>query len=338
MGPVSFWVGPIWQIANNKINFLNSYKMKISIIFGIIHMMFGVILSIWNHRFFQRPINIYCEFIPQVIFLCSLFGYLIILVFHKWVWYGASGDDDSLYPGCAPSILITFINMVLMHPHEEVKEGDTCNPYMYGGQFGFQRFLVVLAFFCVPWMLCVKPYLLHRENKKKQVVLQANGGEGIAEDGGAEAHTQAVTEEIHDMGEIMIHQGIHTIEYVLGSVSHTASYLRLWALSLAHAQLSEVLWRMVLRIGLTTGGAEGGVVTYFIFAAWASLTIAILVLMEGLSAFLHTLRLHWVEFQSKFYGGTGYAFNPLHLRPSWIKLSLQWLSSKTILLLRRVMW
>lgn len=309
--PYPIGIDPIWQLSTNKINFFNSYKMKISIIFGIVHMMFGIILSLWNHRFFSHRINIFCEFIPQVIFMTSLFVYLVLLVFIKWVNYGAGPDVPIvLTPGCAPSILITFINMVLLKGYEEVPEGEPCSPYMYNGQYYFQVLFVVIAVVCIPWMLIAKPFFLHRANKQR-AMLGTTGLEGATEEGAIENNgLPAPPAEDHDMGEIMIHQGIHTIEFVLGSVSHTASYLRLWALSLAHAQLSEVLWGMVLRIGLSTAGTTGGFAMYFIFAAWASLTVAILVLMEGLSAFLHTLRLHWVEFQSKFYEGNGYAFIP----------------------------
>ncbi|XP_062994819.1 V-type proton ATPase 116 kDa subunit a 1 isoform X1 [Elgaria multicarinata webbii] len=306
-GPYPFGIDPIWNIANNKLTFLNSFKMKMSVILGIIHMLFGVTLSLFNHIYFKKPLNIYLGFIPEIIFMTTLFGYLVILIFYKWAAYDAK---NSMH---APSLLIHFINMFLF-------SYDPKGTMLYTGQKGVQCFLVVVALLCVPWMLVAKPLVLRQQYLRRKHLGTLNFG-GIRvgngpteEDAEIIQHDQLSTHsdegEEFDFGDTVVHQAIHTIEFCLGCVSNTASYLRLWALSLAHAQLSEVLWTMVIHVGLSIRNLGGGFALFFIFAAFATLTVAILLVMEGLSAFLHALRLHWVEFQNKFYMGTGFKFLP----------------------------
>uniref|UniRef100_A0A4W5P400 V-type proton ATPase subunit a n=1 Tax=Hucho hucho TaxID=62062 RepID=A0A4W5P400_9TELE len=277
-GPYPFGIDPIWGLSNNHLTFLNSYKMKMSVIIGVIHMTFGVCLSFFNY-------NVFLVLIPELFFMLCLFGYLVFMVIFKWLAF------DTAHSNSAPSILIHFIDMFLFTVNKE-------NPPLYKGQMVVQEVLVVLALCSVPVLLLGKPihqYITHKRNHRHMVSNLTLAEFLLCE---------------FDAADVFMHQAIHTIEYCLGCISNTASYLRLWALSLAHAQLSEVLWVMVMRIALNGQGYVGSVVLFVVFAFFAVLTVSILLVMEGLSAFLHALRLHWVEFQNKFYSGTGYKLNP----------------------------
>ncbi|XP_047664782.1 V-type proton ATPase 116 kDa subunit a isoform X2 [Tachysurus fulvidraco] len=336
-GPYPLGIDPVWNIATNKLTFLNSFKMKMSIILGVIHMLFGVTLSLFNHLYFKKPLNIFLGFIPEIVFMSSLFGYLALLIFYKWTAYDGITSKD------APSLLIAFINMCLFNYN------DPTNKALYKGQMGIQCLLVVIAMSCVPCMLVVKTMVLRRQHlwkkhlsqmreaspaQKVETLEQAGTSsstgltqQGTQKFGGVRVGNGPTEDEAeiieHDQlsqhsddadefnfGDVAVHQAIHTIEYCLGCISNTASYLRLWALSLAHAQLSEVLWGMVMHIGLSSSSGGGFFGLTIIFPIFATLTVCILLVMEGLSAFLHALRLHWVEFQNKFYTGQGFKFVP----------------------------
>ncbi|XP_049748635.1 V-type proton ATPase 116 kDa subunit a 3 isoform X1 [Elephas maximus indicus] len=316
--PYPFGIDPIWSLATNHLSFLNSFKMKMSVILGVIHMAFGVVLGVFNHVHFGQHHRLLLEFLPQLTFLLGLFGYLVFMVVYKWLRVSAAGAAE------APSILIHFINMFLF------SRSPTNRP-LYRGQEMVQSTLVVLALAMVPILLLGTPLYLRWQHRRHHLPRTPSGpqpdedkaGFLNSQDGNTSVNGWGSDEEKAGppgdeeqaefvFSEVFMHQAIHTIEFCLGCISNTASYLRLWALSLAHAQLSEVLWAMVMHVGLSMGREVGvaAAVLVPVFAAFATLTVAILLVMEGLSAFLHALRLHWVEFQNKFYSGTGYKLSP----------------------------
>uniref|UniRef100_A0A8C1QPA3 V-type proton ATPase subunit a n=1 Tax=Cyprinus carpio TaxID=7962 RepID=A0A8C1QPA3_CYPCA len=291
-GAYPLGIDPIWNLASNRLTFLNSYKMKMSVIIGIIHMTFGVVLGVFNHLHFRRTFNLYLIFIPELLFLLCLFGYLVFMIIYKWLFFTVRDSQT------APSILIHFINMFLM-------QGDSSQP-LYPGQTGFQVFLVIVAVLSVPVLLLGKPLYLYWQHKGRNHLSMYRVRIFVLS--GCPYKVSSLPQ--FDFADVFLHQSIHTIEYCLGCISNTASYLRLWALSLAHAQLSEVLWAMVMRLGLRVDTSVGIVFLVPVFGLFAVLTVSILLVMEGLSAFLHALRLHWVEFQNKFYSGAGIKFVP----------------------------
>ncbi|KAG0296376.1 H(+)-transporting V0 sector ATPase subunit a [Dissophora globulifera] len=310
-----FGIDYTWHGTENYLLFTNSYKMKMSVILGVVHMSFGLCMLYYNAKFFRKPIDIYGGFIPQILFMECLFGYLTLMILYKWSvnWFETDAAGHAIR-NSPPSLLNTMIYMFLSPG--TINEGDR----LYAGQGFIQGVLVLIALICIPWMLFLKPYYLKWEHNQARsmgyhqpsenhvrISTDSNHSE---EAGGAVVAEDVEHEEEFDFGEEMIHQVIHTIDFSLSCISNTASYLRLWALSLAHAQLSEVLWSMTLGMAWSFTGTFGAIMTVIMFAGWFSLTVGILIGMEGLSAFLHALRLHWVEFNNKFYQATGYPFEP----------------------------
>ena len=331
-------IDPGWYFAKNQLQFFNSLKMKLAVFLGVIHMVFGIFISLCNHIYFKDTLAIFFEFLPRLLFMLCTFGYMVAIIIIKW---SQNWSFDGADP---PNLIQTMIDMVL-------KPGTVDeSKQLFEGQGAVQVAFLLIAFFCVIWMWCPKPIIEHYKSVGKcgflgcchspaddeyarfleasrahedllqhvDQLVPAPLSHGPAESGLPEMPIVAQApvpvakhgehgEHAHTMGDRLIHQSIHTIEFVLGAVSNTASYLRLWALSLAHAQLAEVFWsKMIMEYGVTKNGVLAWVGSW----VWMVATFAVLLCMDSLECFLHALRLHWVEFQNKFYGADGHAFKP----------------------------
>lgn len=164
-------------------------------------MTFALCLQVPNHLRFHRILDIYANFIPQMIFLQSIFGYLVICILYKWSvdWSKASMDP--------PSLLNMLINMILKPGSVEPEER------FYPGQAGIQLILLALAGICIPWLLITKPYMQWKEMQK----IHGQGYVGLADNGDAPPRTsadlgveeedngQAVAQDMEEEGVRVLH-------------------------------------------------------------------------------------------------------------------------------------
>ena len=281
---------PKWYVAVNELAFLNSFKMKMSVIIGVLQMILGLFLKGMNGIYFGDYVDFLFEFIPQLIFMCLLFGYMILMIYIKW---GTDWSDDlSKAPSLISQLLLLFLNLGSTGPD------NFKTPLFHREDFHFQEtfqyYALMISVVCVPVMLIVKPTIEYFKLPSEEPINN--------HDDKPENRKPQVT-----ITDLAVNQIIETIEYVLGTVSHTASYLRLWALSLAHAQLAKVFFDITLLGFIQSGSIFGMIGGWFLLA---HITLGVLMGMDLLECSLHTLRLHWVEFQSKFYKADGYPFQP----------------------------
>eukprot|EP00918_Siedleckia_nematoides_P031802 GHVU01068827.1.p1 GENE.GHVU01068827.1~~GHVU01068827.1.p1 ORF type:complete len:663 (+),score=122.14 GHVU01068827.1:4033-6021(+) len=311
--PVGF--DPIWKGAVNEVEFMNSFKMKFAVIVGGIQMTAGVIMKALNAIHERSGVDFVFEFLPQITLLLCLVGYMNVLIVWKWATPITPAKE-------AASLISTVINMCMMQaiPPEKV---------LYPAQDTVQMVILGLMLAAIPIMLIPKPFILKvrndrmklasREREEEMGILDAelgsNGGGGNLDHAIVDGYGGGEKEEEFDFMEIFIHQLIETIEFTLSVISNTASYLRLWALSLAHQQLSVVFFDFTVMVPLRMEGyVVKTIVLFFVFGVFAMLTFGIMLGMDTLECYLHALRLQWVEFQNKFFRGDGRAFAPLSFK------------------------
>lgn len=187
-------------------------------------MTYSLCLAYVNGRYFKKPIEIWGNFLPGMIFFQSIFGYLVFTIIYKWTINWAEA-------GRSPPSLLNMLIFMFLQP-------GTVDEQLYKGQEAVQVILLLVALVQVPILLFLKPFYLRYEHNKARALgyrglgeashvsaiddneqdtrisldgrrdSMASEGEGIgmiSQDLGEEEH------EEFEFSEEMIHQTIHTI-------------------------------------------------------------------------------------------------------------------------------
>lgn len=145
-----FGLDYIWYLSSNETSFLNSFKMKFSIIIGVIQMLFGTLLKGSNAIYFKKWEDLLFEAIPQFLFMFVTFGYMSFCIIYKWLtnWDGKE----------PPSIIQLFINFTNVETPLYGPEGL---------QQTLQTIFLITCVICFLLMILPKPLVLYFRQKNE---------------------------------------------------------------------------------------------------------------------------------------------------------------------------
>ena len=107
-------VDPAWYMAYNELEYINSLKMKMAVILGVGQMTMGVVLKGVNYLHTHKLVDFIFEFIPQIVLLLALFGFMDLLIIIKWLTdFSLPVEDPEQAKLSPPSIISSIILMGL---------------------------------------------------------------------------------------------------------------------------------------------------------------------------------------------------------------------------------
>jgi V-type H+-transporting ATPase subunit a len=148
-------IDPTWHLGSNELAYLNSLKMKISVILGVLQMGMGVFMKALNAIYRKSSVDFWFEFVPQIVLLFSLFGFMDWMIIAKWT------ADFTHREYMAPSIISTMIDMFL--GLGAIPEGVSPIIGSAGMQQGLSILFLILSLVCSILMLVPKPMILIKE-------------------------------------------------------------------------------------------------------------------------------------------------------------------------------
>jgi V-type H+-transporting ATPase subunit a len=153
-------IDPTWHLGSNELAYLNSLKMKISVILGVLQMGMGVFMKALNAIYRKNSVDFLFEFVPQIVLLFSLFGFMDWMIIAKWT------ADFTNREYMAPSIISTMIDMFL--GFGAIPPGVSPIIGSAGMQQGLSILFLILALVCSVMMLVPKPIILIKEMEEHE--------------------------------------------------------------------------------------------------------------------------------------------------------------------------